>query len=95
MNAPIAHYYLYAPCKTPGCASDLLLMHLEAPDTPHLPIDYPDESLYLTLRCPGCGHAHSFTPQDVRTKSSVMPLHDLSLPLPLPFPPRKPPKSHS
>src|SRR5882724_3415673 len=83
----MAHYYLYAPCKTSGCPGHLLLMHLEAPDVPHIPMDYPDEYLFLSLRCPGCQQVHSYIPTDLRTKSSVDPLHDPTWRPILPYPP--------
>lgn len=69
----MAHYYLYVRCKTDRCPAHLLLMHFEAP--PHLPADYPDPAIHLSLQCPACTRTHSYAPEELQTKFSAEPLH--------------------
>jgi|GEM_PF-2760373 len=86
----MAHYYLYVECKTEGCHGILYLLHFEYADVPSVPIDYSDEALYLSLKCPACGQTHDYIPTDPRTKSSAEPHHPEGWHPVLPFPPEKP-----
>jgi hypothetical protein len=71
----MSHYYLYAECKTDGCPGHHVISHFEGPDLPHFFQDYPDEALHLELWCEGCGQTHRYAPEDMKTKSSVEPMH--------------------
>jgi hypothetical protein len=89
-RSSLAHYYLYAQCKTEGCKAKLFVLHFEFADVPHVPIDYPEQALHLSLRCSECGQLHQYVPTDLRTESSVEPHHPEGWHPVLPFPPEKP-----
>ena len=89
----MAHYYFYVKCKTEGCIGHLNLLHFEYADVPHIPIDYPEQALHLSVRCQSCGRTHQYIPDDVRTKSSVEAQHPEGWRPILPFPPQRPPET--
>lgn len=74
-GANLAHYYLYADCKTPGCKGRLWLSHLEFPDVRLIIVDYPDEWFPVEVLCNSCGQTHSYRARDVGTQSSHCPHH--------------------
>src|SRR5215472_598047 len=94
IRGAMAHYYLYVQCKTEGCPSKLFLLHFEFADVPHIPIDYPEAALYLSLPCPSCGQTYRYTPEDVKTTSSAEAHHPEGWRPILPFPPEKPPDTN-
>lgn len=84
------HCYLFVRCKTERCDSHLLLLHFEAPEAPHIPIDYPFEKYFpLRMGCPGCAQTHRYLLEDIETKTASSVLHDEKRPLPFPFPPEE------
>lgn len=82
----MAHHYLYVKCKTFGCPSDLNVTHIEAPDVPYFEIEYPDEALHFSTRCPLCNEVHPYLPEDVKSKSSEKPMHHAGWRPVLPYP---------
>lgn len=55
----IAHYYLYADCKTPGCKARLWLSHLEFPDVRLILVNHPEGWFPVTVPCGSCGQVYS------------------------------------
>ena len=69
------HCYLSARCKTVGCKGKSFLAHLEWPTDDYAVIDYPDGWFPVSVPCSLCGQTHVFEAKEIRTQTSLDPLH--------------------
>lgn len=87
------HIYLFVDCKTPGCKLRHMLKHVEHPTVDYGYLDVPDECFPLSLKCE-CGQTHSYSAKDVKTRTSLEPLHPSDFQSILPDAPAKPSDSN-